>query len=518
MRNHRPTKKTINRINNNKSRQSIVDEANRLKSLGKMKEVIELLKNEAYLTNDEHLIFELAKTYIVTSQYDKALDELLKIEDVSTIKPFFIYCKIALCYCHIGDYSKSFDYRIKAYKADPIKDEENFRLLLNSGRKSNRLEECFSYIDEFSKIADKRTHIEILCIYETLGDFEKALNYINIYKITPENGYDNFLFAKIYYGLYDFEKADLYIEKCNYQNSEYKLLKVRIKCQICKFDECLELLDDLIKNGRNNDAAYSLLVKTYLRMGNVDDAQRILDEEYNGENQMNFQATIDIYKGNFSHARTLLEDIIKNNESKRCEALLSLVYLNLRQRRYYEVIKTADKLLNSYAKKINRAEVISLYRAIALAKVNLGIPVTGNGYYFSQIISYSKERAINHMKAHFDSTSEVGTFLPDMNLEETFDVIQNEINNMRPTRFGIKSTNDIYLLDFDEAGIIDNTVLNKMQVVVIANTKNIVTFYPVSRLSFTYETREDVKSKKEPVKRLSQIEKFNQRYGNKNNS
>lgn len=253
-------------------------------------------------------------------------------------------------------------------------------------------------------------------------------------------------------------------------------------------------------------------------MGNVDDAQRILDEEYNGENQMNFQATIDIYKGNFSHARTLLEDIIKNNESKRCEALLSLVYLNLRQRMYYEVIKTADKLLNSYAKKINRAEAISLYRAIALAKVNLGIPVTGNGYYFSQIISYSKERAINHMKAHFDSTSEVGTFLPDMNLEETFDVIQNEINNMRPTRFGIKSTNDIYLLDFDEAGIIDNTVLNKMQVVVIANTKNIVTFYPVSRLSFTYETREDVKSKKEPVKRLSQIEKFNQRYGNKNNS
>lgn len=49
-------------------------------------------------------------------------------------------------------------------------------------------------------------------------------------------------------------------------------------------------------------------------------------------------------------------------------------------------------------------------------------------------------------------------------------------------------------------------------------TKDIITFYPVSKYTFGYEFEEDFAPKKEPQKRLTQIEKFNQRYGNKNNN
>ena len=102
-----------------------------------------------------------------------------------------------------------------------------------------------------------------------------------------------------------------------------------------------------------------------------------------------------------------------------------------------------------------------------------------------------------------------------MNLEETFEIIEKRISVIDPSYLGVRSSGDSYLIDFENAGIVGSTILNKMQVVTIINTKKIITFYPVSKLSFNYETEEEVRKEKAPIKRLSQIEKFNQRYNKK---
>lgn len=516
MRNHRPTKKTFNRINNNKSKQSVVDEVNRLKSLGKINEAIELLKNEAYLTNNEHLIFELGKTYMSIYRYKDALDEFLKIEGVSTIKPFIIYINISTCYYYIQDYNQAFEYRMKAHEVDSMKSEESLRYLIMAARKAKRTDECLKYINEYPKIQDKKTRIQILYVYEDLGMYQEALNYINKFNVTPEKPYDNILFAKIYYLIGNFGKANYYITKVNSCNDPtFKLVKAKIKNKLCQFDECINLLESSISDGHCLESAYYWLIATYLKVGRHQEAQELLNSNFDAENNMINQASIDICKKNYSHARELLEYTIETNESKGFEALFNLAFLALREEKYEEVIQTVDKILALYNYRLRTNEAISLYRVTAIAKVNLGIPVTGSGYYFSQISDYSKERAIEHIRAHFESTRGEGSFFPGMNLEETFEIIQDKINNMEPFHVGINSANDTYLFDFENAGIVGNTILNKMQVITFANTKKIITFYPVSRLSYNYETEEDIKPKKAPAKRLSQIEKFNQRYNKK---
>ena len=86
----RNSKKYMNRYNNRTAKKKVMDETNRLKTLGKIDEAIEVLKNEVVLSDDEHFIFELAKLYMIASNYEAALEELKKIENVSTINHFFI--------------------------------------------------------------------------------------------------------------------------------------------------------------------------------------------------------------------------------------------------------------------------------------------------------------------------------------------------------------------------------------------------------------------------------------------
>ena len=192
-----------------------------------------------------------------------------------------------------------------------------------------------------------------------------------------------------------------------------------------------------------------------------------------------------------------------------------LVSLDLREKKYEETLMDAERTLDLFGASLSRPQRSSLFRMIAVAKVNLGIPVTGNGYYFNQIINYSKERAIEHIRKHYESIGSKGIFFPDMNLEETFEIIEKRISVIDPSYLGVRSSGDSYLIDFENAGIVGSTILNKMQVVTIINTKKIITFYPVSKLSFNYETEEEVRKEKAPIKRLSQIEKFNQRYNKK---
>lgn len=192
-----------------------------------------------------------------------------------------------------------------------------------------------------------------------------------------------------------------------------------------------------------------------------------------------------------------------------------LVSLDLREKKYEETLMDAERTLDLFGASLSRPQRSSLFRMIAIAKVNLGIPVTGNGYYFNQVINYSKERAIEHIRKHYESIGSEGIFFSDMNLEETFEIIEKRISVIDPSYLGVRSSGDSYLIDFENAGIVGSTILNKMQVVTIINTKKIITFYPVSKLSFNYETEEEVRKEKAPIKRLSQIEKFNQRYNKK---
>ena len=69
-------------------------------------------------------------------------------------------------------------------------------------------------------------------------------------------------------------------------------------------------------------------------------------------------------------------------------------------------------------------------------------------------------------------------------------------------------------MDFPSAGVFYDRLLDKMQVITVIGTKDIISFYPVSELSYWKNFDSDSVGPVINVKRLSQIEKFNKKYGN----
>ena len=92
---------------------------------------------------------------------------------------------------------------------------------------------------------------------------------------------------------------------------------------------------------------------------------------------------------------------------------------------------------------------------------------------------------------------------------------------MNPYRFLIGTLSNMsveiidppkYTIHYDSVGYDDNGILNTIQVITNPGASDIITLYPLSGAD-VYED-EEVRKPKE-IKRMSQVDKFYKRYGNK---
>ena len=141
-----------------------------------------------------------------------------------------------------------------------------------------------------------------------------------------------------------------------------------------------------------------------------------------------------------------------------------------------------------------------------------------NTYSSVQIVDYNRNEAIQHLQNHqygYDDTK--SQFKSKINFEYLFDLVENNITpeerNLENAAMDIYYFG-IYGIGYDYKG--DNA--NFVKVVVVPNTKNIITIFPTNRVPKTVKNLEydynklfslDNKSK---TKRISQIDKFNNRY------
>lgn len=139
-----------------------------------------------------------------------------------------------------------------------------------------------------------------------------------------------------------------------------------------------------------------------------------------------------------------------------------------------------------------------------------------NSYLFKQIIDYSEERFLEHIKEHLVSDTQSSEksssiFKESFPLEEAL----IEIKNNTPSNLRIYSgmLEDIYIYKYDFCGKYGNKNTDYFKVVAIHDTQNFITMYPCiegknwDQLDLNYLRKDDSKQKI-----ISQIDKFNQRY------
>ena len=146
----------------------------------------------------------------------------------------------------------------------------------------------------------------------------------------------------------------------------------------------------------------------------------------------------------------------------------------------------------------------------------------GNAYLYRQILDYKEDDLLEHIKRHLSEFNKdldepnPCIFSVDFPLHKVLEAIKECIPST-DKRLLTGFYEDAYIFKYDYCGKVSNKVTNYFKVVCFNDTNNIITMYPSLNceelpcidLNYLKTTAETKNSK---VKKLSQIDKFNQKY------
>lgn len=159
-------------------------------------------------------------------------------------------------------------------------------------------------------------------------------------------------------------------------------------------------------------------------------------------------------------------------------------------------------------------EQLDLAELLIAKKTNQPIPEQKRTYREKQIISYSKSAAIGHIKTHHQGNDPTTSrFSAQINIRELYEAIQLQMTEDNRVYTDIM---DKYFIDYPNVGYsADGRILNRIGVVVIPGTKDIITMYPDSEEA-AIRRGDIIKAMPEQKQKTlgSRSEKFNARFAN----
>ncbi len=222
--------------------------------------------------------------------------------------------------------------------------------------------------------------------------------------------------------------------------------------------------------------------------------------------------------GRFDEADELFEKIRTLRDFNRVEKAFYfrlLIKLRCYQKRFKDAMDLS-KLISDTDYKLTNVEEVFILKQLNSSKINES---ESSVYLINQILDYSEQGFFGHIEKHTMDSNVLGCckFYDDFPLEEVVSNIKEIIPSNNKICGAIVTYTETF--KYDDCGKIDETVTNYFKVVAISNTNEIITMYPCTQVDSARYTdlnhlRYDIESKESSskIKRLSQIEKFNQKY------
>lgn len=224
--------------------------------------------------------------------------------------------------------------------------------------------------------------------------------------------------------------------------------------------------------------------------------------------------------GNFDIAEQVLDFIDKTFPQARYEETKYYrVRLLMLTNRYEEAKEVFDKYKNEIMHRDPQNEIFEIvYDAITNKSLKRNYE---NRYLVNQMIEYRYEDFLKHIKKHMaDSNKDSDNpnaviFASDFPI----DLILEEVKKYVPSdkRIFFSYNNDFYVFKYDNNGRINNKVVDYFRIVALHDTDNFITMYPLDSGAYLpYIDLNYLKDEKEKssVKKLSRVDKFNQKYSN----
>jgi tetratricopeptide (TPR) repeat protein len=225
------------------------------------------------------------------------------------------------------------------------------------------------------------------------------------------------------------------------------------------------------------------------------------------------------YLGRFDEAILELKALEKSEKNAAYSAL-ELFYIYYFLNRYEEALELLPKLYNEKTKYISNHTLLIMELVM---KKQLGIPVsykkgTRSDYMKEQIMNYSSEKALQHIKNHkYEAVSYNihSQFNDSVDIEYLMECVKKDIINSEK-RNRIDAL-EVHYFSVSGVGYDDNSICNYLKVVVCPNTTNIITMYPFSNIEnenvrILNCDRNKLFKKEDNEKNVSRINKFNKRF------
>lgn len=142
-----------------------------------------------------------------------------------------------------------------------------------------------------------------------------------------------------------------------------------------------------------------------------------------------------------------------------------------------------------------------------------------NRYLYKQINEYDINDFYDHIKKHlYDCSTEFSEeswdkFFEDFPLKEIINESKKYIPSNKCLYKGFYTS--VYVFKFDNCGKVNNKTVDYFKIICLENNSNFITMYPADECKYLpYIDLNYLKQENElpKIKRLSQIEKFNQKY------
>ncbi|HOP49787.1 MAG TPA: tetratricopeptide repeat protein [Ignavibacteriales bacterium] len=253
-------------------------------------EAAKIVKNtlENLNTDDKNLLLLLNQVYTITNEYEKALNIVLKLDNIGNKDGTEIYNFANRCY-----FSNNYKFALKAYK---------------------------EYLNRYPKSSLNRTvkFGYYKSLYNILEDSVLyPIDLIKDYKITPKDE----KYLQVLDGLKEISE-----EKDDNLALEIKLLIAKIfTYNLYKYEDAIKICDELIKNnlGKIQIDAYLLKLDLLIFSNRLDEFQNSYNLIVNSQvispdiklSLLYKNALIEFYQGNFSKAQNIFDDISNNNNS-----------------------------------------------------------------------------------------------------------------------------------------------------------------------------------------------------------
>ena len=251
-------------------------------------------------------------------------------------------------------------------------------------------------------------------------------------------------------------KASILIDKGDYKKAE-KILKA------------LLFLDN--KDHYTNFEYARLLLEKPKRKKELINVLLFLYCEYNDINATLELGKIEFNDGNLKNARMYFESALKLCENP--VALQYLIYINIHEEKYEEAYKLYKRFIKYDYKECHDSVNMGI---ILHNKLNLPISKhLEKNYFYQQLTDYNEDKAIEHIKCHLEKKDH-SVYSNIVNVDALYRDSIIKIQNINPNTFMVV---DKYVLDYNYiVGTSRNKITNRVEVVTIPNTKDILTIYP----------------------------------------